>query len=76
MPFGSNAPAVFQALVNDVLRDFLNHSVFVYLEDILIVSQNLEEHIARSSQGPGSHRVVTTQLMEAAPEILGLRQFL
>jgi len=29
MPFGlTNAPAVFQALVNDVLWDFLNHSVF------------------------------------------------
>ena len=32
-------------LVNDVLRDFLNHSVFVYLNDILIFSKNLEEHI-------------------------------
>jgi len=37
MPFGlTSAPAVFQALVNDVLRDFLNHSLFVYLDDILI----------------------------------------
>ncbi len=32
MPFGlTNAPAVFQALINDVLCDFLNHFVFVYL---------------------------------------------
>uniref|UniRef100_A0A3B3XW38 Gypsy retrotransposon integrase-like protein 1 n=1 Tax=Poecilia mexicana TaxID=48701 RepID=A0A3B3XW38_9TELE len=45
MPFGlMNAPAVFQALVNDVLRDFLNHFVFVYLDDILIFSRSLEEH--------------------------------
>ncbi|KAJ8388138.1 hypothetical protein AAFF_G00146290 [Aldrovandia affinis] len=45
MPFGlTNAPAVFQALVNDVLRDLLNRSVFVYLDDILIFSRNLEEH--------------------------------
>lgn len=51
MPFWlTNAPAVFQALVNDVLRDFLNHSVFVYLDDILIFPQNLEEHITHVRQ--------------------------
>uniref|UniRef100_A0A3P8R7J1 Gypsy retrotransposon integrase-like protein 1 n=1 Tax=Astatotilapia calliptera TaxID=8154 RepID=A0A3P8R7J1_ASTCA len=45
MPFGlTNAPAVFQALVNDVLRDFLNVFVFVYLDDILIFSKTLEDH--------------------------------
>ena len=45
MPFGlTNAPAVFQALVNDVLRDMINKSVFVYLDDILIFSSSPEEH--------------------------------
>ena len=45
MPFGlTNAPAVFQALVNDVLRDMLNKFVFVYLDDILIFSKTLSEH--------------------------------
>ncbi|KAL0148675.1 hypothetical protein M9458_056002, partial [Cirrhinus mrigala] len=45
MPFRlTNAPAVFQALVNDVLRDMLNQFVFVYLDDILIFSRSLEEH--------------------------------
>ena len=39
-----NAPAVFQSLVNDVLRDMLNRSVFVYLDDILIFSKSVEEH--------------------------------
>ncbi len=39
LPFGlTNALAVFQALVNDMLRDFLNWFVFVYLDDILIFS--------------------------------------
>ena len=45
MPFGlTNAPAVFQALVNDVLRDMLHQFVFVYIDDILIFSRSLAEH--------------------------------
>lgn len=45
MPFGlTNAPAVLQALINDVLRDMLNHFVLVYLNDILIFSSSMEEH--------------------------------
>ncbi|KAK3523600.1 hypothetical protein QTP70_002714 [Hemibagrus guttatus] len=36
---------VFQALVNDVLRDMLNQFVFIYLDDILIFSRSLEEHV-------------------------------
>ncbi len=46
MPFGlSNSPAVFQALVNDVLRDIVDRFVFVYLDDILIFSQNERDHV-------------------------------
>ena len=45
MPFGlTNTPTVFQSLVNDVLRNMLNCSVFVYLDDILIFSKSVEEH--------------------------------
>ncbi|KAL3981153.1 hypothetical protein ACER0C_017226 [Sarotherodon galilaeus] len=36
--------AVFQALVNDALRDFINHFVFVYVDDILIFSKSRSEH--------------------------------
>lgn len=46
MPFGlTNTPAVFQALINDVLQDMLNRFIFVYLDDILIFSRNLDEHV-------------------------------
>lgn len=44
MPFGlMDAPAVFQALVND-LHDMLNKFLSVYL-DILIFSEMEEKHI-------------------------------
>lgn len=39
MPFGLTN-VVFQALVNDILRDFLNDFAFVHLDDILSYSQD------------------------------------
>ena len=46
MPFGlTNAPAVFQSLVNDILRDMINKVAVVFLDDILVFSKSIEEHI-------------------------------
>ena len=45
MPFGlTNAPASFQALINDLLREYLDVFCTAYLDDILIYSENLEDH--------------------------------
>jgi hypothetical protein len=46
MPFGlCNAPANFQRMMNDILRDFLHKFVTVYLNDVYIFSFTMEEHL-------------------------------
>jgi len=45
MPFGlTNAPAAFQHFVNSVFVDMLDVCVVVYLDDILVYSDNMEDH--------------------------------
>jgi hypothetical protein len=45
MPEGlTNAPTAFQHFMNDIFADLLNLGVIVYLNDILIYSETLEEH--------------------------------
>ncbi|GBG89124.1 hypothetical protein CBR_g48833 [Chara braunii] len=46
MPFGlTNAPATFQAAMTTEFRDLLDRSVLIYLDDILVYSWTLDEHI-------------------------------
>jgi len=45
MPFGlTNAPSNFQALINDVLRTYLDNFCTAFLDDIFVYSSTLKEH--------------------------------
>ena len=45
MPFGiKTAPAIFQGMMNDVFSDLLGVSVLIYLDDILIFSEDSKTH--------------------------------
>ncbi|GBG61978.1 hypothetical protein CBR_g26141 [Chara braunii] len=46
MPFGlTNAPTIFQAAMTTEFHDMLDRFVLIYLDDILVYSQTLDEHI-------------------------------
>jgi transposase InsO family protein len=46
VPFGlTNAPAACQDLINSALNDCLDQYAIAYLDDILIYSDNMEEHV-------------------------------
>jgi len=46
IPFGlCNAPTTFQALMNKVFKDYLRKFLGVYLDDIIIYSKTMKEHI-------------------------------
>ena len=46
LPFGlKNAPAIFQRVMDDILRDHLGKICHVYIDDIIIFGKTLEEHL-------------------------------
>ncbi|GBG71623.1 hypothetical protein CBR_g9039 [Chara braunii] len=46
MPFGlTNAPTTFQATMTTEFRDLLDRAVLIYLDDILVYSRTLYEHL-------------------------------
>ena len=46
MPFGlTNAPATFQRLMNNLLQPVIYKCALVYLDDVIIYSRTIEDHI-------------------------------
>jgi len=46
MPFGlTNAPATFQREMNRIFFGLINNCVQIYLDDIIVYSPNVEQHL-------------------------------
>ena len=46
LPFGlTNAPATFMHLMHQIFREQLDHFIIIFLDDILVYSRTLQDHV-------------------------------
>lgn len=71
MPFGlKNAPATFQRMMNNVLREQIGKICYVYMDDIVIFSTSLQEHIQSLKTVFQRHREVNLKVQLDKTEFL------
>ena len=70
MFFGlTNSPAMFQTMMNDIFREEIAERwVVIYMDDILVFSENAEEHKKHINQTLG--KIGKTQIIPQAREML------
>ena len=79
LPFGlKNAPAIFQRMIDDVLREYIGKICYVYIDDIIVIGKDIEDHLrnvdtifARLDASNLKVNLDKTHLMKTEVEFLG-----
>ena len=74
LPFGlSNAPAVFQRLMNMVMQGLTWEACLVFLDDIIVISSTFEQHLERLSAVFGRLRSANLKLKPSKCKLFQLK---
>lgn len=79
LPFGlKNAPAIFQRMIDDVLKEFIGKLCYVYIDDIVIFGKdidetmkNIETILSRLQEANLKVNLEKTQFLKTEVEFLG-----